>query len=65
MHNAGKVPHNLAIEGPGVPANDVTPTIAPGGDGTLKVSLKTGTYTLYCAVPGHKQLGMVAKLTVG
>jgi len=65
VHNAGKVPHNLAIEGPDVPANDVTPTIAPGGDGTLKVSLKTGTYTLYCAVPGHKQLGMVAKLTVG
>lgn len=65
VHNAGKVPHDLAIEGPSVPANDVTPTIAPGGDGTLKVSLHAGTYTLYCAVPGHKQLGMVAKLSVG
>lgn len=65
VHNAGKVPHDLAIQGPGVPANDVTPTIAPGGDGTLKVTLKTGSYTLYCAVPGHKQLGMVAKLSVG
>ena len=65
VHNAGKVPHNLAIEGSGVPANDVTPTIAPGGDATLKVTLKTGSYTLYCAVPGHKQLGMVAKLSVG
>ena len=33
VHNAGKVPHNLAIQGPDVPANDVSPTIAPGGDG--------------------------------
>lgn len=65
VHNAGKVSHNLAIQGPDVPANDVTPTIAPGGDATLRVSLKTGNYTLYCAVPGHKQLGMVAKLSVG
>jgi len=65
VHNAGKIAHNLAIQGPGVPANDVTPDIAPGGDGTLKVTLQTGSYTLYCAVPGHKQLGMVAKLSVG
>jgi uncharacterized cupredoxin-like copper-binding protein len=65
VHNAGKVPHNFAIEGPDVPANDVSPTIPPGGDATLKVSLKTGSYTVYCAVPGHKQLGMVAKLSVG
>jgi uncharacterized cupredoxin-like copper-binding protein len=31
----------------------------------LTVSLKAGTYTLYCTVPGHKAAGMVAKLTIG
>lgn len=65
VHNVGKIPHDLAIQGPNVPANDKTAAIAPGGTATLKVSLSTGTYTLYCAVPGHKALGMVAKLSVG
>jgi uncharacterized cupredoxin-like copper-binding protein len=65
VHNAGKVPHNFAIQGPKLPANDVTSTIAPGGDATLKASLTVGNYTVYCAIPGHKQLGMVAQLSVG
>ena len=65
VHNAGKVQHNFAIQGPKLPANDVTPTINPGGNATLKVSLAAGTYTVYCAIPGHKQLGMVAQISVG
>ena len=65
VHNAGKVPHDFAIQGPKLPANDVTPTIAPGGNATLKVSLTTGSYTGYGALPGHKQLGMVAQISVG
>jgi uncharacterized cupredoxin-like copper-binding protein len=65
VHNAGKIPHDVVVTGPGVPANDKTPMIPAGGDATLKVTLATGSYTLYCSVPGHKALGMVAKLTVG
>lgn len=65
VHNAGKVPHDFAIQGPKIAANDVTPTIAPGGNATLKVALVAGKYTVYCAIPGHKQLGMVAQLSVG
>jgi uncharacterized cupredoxin-like copper-binding protein len=65
VHNAGKVPHDLAIQGPKLAANDATPTIAPGGDATLKVSLVAGNYTVYCSIPGHKQLGMVAQISVG
>jgi plastocyanin len=61
VKNAGQIPHDLAIQG----TNDKTPLIKPGGTATLKVSLKTGTYTLYCTVAGHKALGMVAKLAVG
>jgi uncharacterized cupredoxin-like copper-binding protein len=58
VKNVGKIAHNLAIQG-----GKKTPNIAPGKTGKLTVTLKKGVYTLYCAVPGHRQLGMVAKLT--
>ena len=64
LDNAGKQPHNLTINGPQV-ANKATPTIAGGKSATVRVTLVQGTYELYCSVPGHKQLGMDAKLTVG
>jgi len=64
VHNAGKIPHNLVVEGPNT-QGDKTELIAPGGNATLTADLKTGNYTLYCDVPGHRQLGMVAKISVG
>jgi uncharacterized cupredoxin-like copper-binding protein len=64
VHNAGKIPHNLVVEGPNT-QGDKTTLIAPGGNATLTADLKTGNYTLYCDVPGHRQLGMVAKISVG
>jgi uncharacterized cupredoxin-like copper-binding protein len=65
VHNAGKIPHDLVVTGPGLGGKSKTPIIKPGGNATLKVALTTGNYTLYCDVPGHKQLGMVAQLSVG
>lgn len=56
--NAGKIPHNLTIQGGKHTAN-----IGPGKTAKLTVTLKKGAYTLYCSIPGHRQLGMVAKLT--
>ena len=56
--HAGKVTHNLTIQG-----GNHTPNIGPGKTATLTVTLKKGSYTLYCSIPGHRQLGMVAKLT--
>jgi len=61
--NKGPSSHNLTINGPGV-ANAATPTFAPGTK-TLTVTLKKGTYDLFCSVPGHRALGMDTKLTVG
>jgi len=60
VKNVGKLQHDLAIQG----NTAKTALISSGKSATLTVTLKPGTYTLYCSVPGHRQLGMVAKLTV-
>jgi uncharacterized cupredoxin-like copper-binding protein len=60
--NDGKVEHDLTIEGAGV--KEATPTIAGGENSKLTVDLKPGTYDFFCAVPGHKQLGMDEKVKV-
>lgn len=60
--NMGTIPHNLAVKDHSL----TTPDIAPGATGTLKLDgLGAGTYTLYCAVPGHEAAGMVATLHLG
>ncbi len=58
VKNAGRIAHNLTIQGGKHTAN-----IGPGKTVKLTVTLKKGAYTLYCSVPGHRQLGMVTKLT--
>jgi plastocyanin len=62
--NNGPSSHNLTINGPGV-SDKATPTFAAGGSQDLTVTLKNGSYDLFCSVPGHKQLGMDTHLTVG
>jgi uncharacterized cupredoxin-like copper-binding protein len=58
--NDGKIPHDLAIKQTG----DKTKLISPGGTAELKVTLKAGTYELYCTVPGHEAAGMKQNITV-
>src|SRR5438132_14181398 len=65
VKNAGKLGHDLVFEGPNVKGREGTALIQPGGTAKLTVSLVKGAYTLYCSVDGHRQAGMVAKLTVG
>jgi uncharacterized cupredoxin-like copper-binding protein len=64
VQNAGKIQHDLALQGTGVSAATRTPLISPGQTAKLTVSLAAGTYTLYCSVPGHRAAGMVARLVV-
>ena len=63
LTNKGHVGHDLVFNGPGVD-NEKTPVIDPGKTAKLTVDLKTGTYDVYCSVPGHKQAGMDVKLKV-
>jgi uncharacterized cupredoxin-like copper-binding protein len=59
--NGGAIPHDLAIEG----VDQKTKEIPSKGSAKLTVTLKPGTYELYCSIPGHKQAGMDLKVTVG
>jgi uncharacterized cupredoxin-like copper-binding protein len=60
VKNDGKIPHDLAIKG----MSEKTKLIPAGGSATLTVTLKPGTYELYCSVPGHEAAGMKVNLTV-
>lgn len=64
VSNQGPSAHNLTVNGPGV-ADAATSTFAAGGTQNLTVTLKKGTYDLFCSVPGHKAAGMDMHITVG
>jgi plastocyanin len=59
--NASPVEHNVTIA-QGSKVLGQTPIKT--GSATVTVALKPGTYTFYCAVPGHRQAGMEGTLTV-
>lgn len=63
LTNKGQVGHDLVVDGPGV-SNEKTPVIDSGKTAKLTVDLKSGTYKLYCSVPGHEQAGMKLQLKV-
>ena len=63
LTNKGHIAHDLVFNGPGV-SNEKTPLIDPGKTAKLTVDLKSGTYDVYCSVPGHKQAGMDVKVKV-
>lgn len=57
----GSVVHNLAIDGTDLKTAD----LAAGDDAVLPIGdLASGTYTMFCAIPGHREAGMEAALTV-
>jgi plastocyanin len=61
--NLSGVPHNVAIEDSSGKTLGETEIIPKGSESTV-VNLKPGTYTFYCAVPGHREAGMEGTLTV-
>jgi plastocyanin len=63
MNNPSPVGHNIALEGPGLPAKS-GPVVQKGGASEVEAQVKAGTYTFFCSVPGHRQAGMQGTLTV-
>jgi uncharacterized cupredoxin-like copper-binding protein len=62
VKNDGQIVHNLEIEGNGVEKKSAD--IEPGSSGKVTVNLKPGKYEMYCAIDGHKDLGMKGDITV-
>jgi plastocyanin len=64
MPNMSGVTHNIAIQqGSSGPILGASAFVSKGV-GAVKVTLKPGTYTFFCQVPGHRQAGMEGTLTV-
>ncbi|KUN57946.1 hypothetical protein AQJ46_45395 [Streptomyces canus] len=61
--NTGSHVHALEIEGNG--GENRSKTVDPGQSTTLTVTLKSGSYEVYCPVDGHKDLGMKTEISVG
>jgi plastocyanin len=57
--NSGALPHTFTL-------TDVADTgeVAGGASADVTVNLKPGEYEYFCAIPGHKDAGMVGKLIV-
>ena len=62
MGNPSSLPHGVGVTGHGIDKDGKT--VGKGGTSTVTVSLKKGTYTFYCHVPGHRAAGMKGKLIV-
>jgi plastocyanin len=59
MPNKSGTPHNIVIDGKGKGQ-----VVQGGGTSKFTATFAAGSYTYYCAVPGHREAGMQGKLTV-
>lgn len=64
MDNLGSAPHNIALQDASGKILGAGKIVPPKGTSTFQVTLKPGTYTYFCEVPGHRQAGMLGKLVV-
>lgn len=59
LPNQGAAPHDFSIDALGISV-----TVNPGETGEVTIDAPAGEYEYYCNIPGHKEAGMVGKLTV-
>ncbi len=61
--NGDDILHNVALEGYDLTSSDVN---KKGQEARIQfVADQEGEFAYYCAIPGHRQAGMVGRLTVG
>lgn len=60
--NTGSAEHDIAISGRGV--SKVGEDAQPGTGTAVSATLRAGTYTYFCTVPGHRAAGMKGTLRV-
>ena len=59
MANKSSTPHDIVIDG-----NGKGEIVKDGGVSQFEADFAAGSYTFYCSVEGHRQAGMLGKLTV-
>jgi hypothetical protein len=64
LFNRGEDVHDLRLRRVGRTRQIGTPEIAPGNTALVRTKLRKGRYALWCSVPGHRALGMEARLKV-
>jgi uncharacterized cupredoxin-like copper-binding protein len=65
LMNSGGQQHDMVIADVGGKIVARSELVSPGNTETFTVNnLAPGTYSIFCDVPGHKESGMVGKLTV-
>jgi plastocyanin len=62
--NRGRLGHTFRIRGKSRNVLAIT-TIEPGETSSRSFRLKAGTYTMYCVLANHEELGMHGTLRVG
>ena len=63
--NAGMDNHDLVIQSNAKGAKPIRfSQLSPGSHSSRTIKLAPGRYTLWCSIANHRQLGMVAPLTV-
>ena len=64
VQNVGQFPHDLHVAEPDGTEVWGSTVIKAGGSGEFTVTLKPGTYIIWCAVNAHRALGMQGTLDV-
>ncbi len=64
MHNPSDsgMSHGIALSGHGV--RKIGPIVGPGHTSQVTATVKRGSYTFFCPVPGHEAAGMRGTLKV-
>jgi plastocyanin len=64
VQNAGQFPHDLHIANADGSELGASTVVQANQSTTFTVTLKPGTYTIWCAVDAHRSLGMQASMNV-